>query len=123
MTIGPTKRVYALARLDERRCVLHCLGARLGPSKPFPFLTLCSLLALSGGCILGGPRHQVAHPPGVDIQTNPTFAVVNGHDLKLNLYLPHGAQGRLPLVIWIRGDGWLRRSRHPCPIAPLTTRG
>jgi len=52
---------------------------------------------------------------------NIEFAVVNGHSLKLDLYLPRQRGG--PLVVWIHGGGWRGGSKDRCPVTWLTDHG
>jgi acetyl esterase/lipase len=40
------------------------------------------------------------------------FAVVDGHSLKLDLYLPEGVE-QPPLLVWVHGGGWSRGARSP----------
>src|SRR5208337_3078994 len=50
--------------------------------------------------------------------------VEHGHERnRLDLYLPEKAEGRLPLVVWNHGGGWVGGSKEGCPAVPLTTRG
>ncbi len=104
----------------QHRMVLATKSGRCPVLRAF---VLCCLTVVLEGCVLLGPPRRVIRPPGVDIERNITFATVNGRDLKLDLYTPHGVRGPLPLVIWVHGGGWFRGSRNPCPIAPLATRG
>ncbi|MDA0921641.1 MAG: alpha/beta hydrolase [Planctomycetota bacterium] len=50
------------------------------------------------------------------------FANVDGHSLKLDLYLPADAKD-VPLVVWIHGGGWSGGSKNGCPISWLTDDG
>jgi acetyl esterase/lipase len=50
------------------------------------------------------------------------FANVDGHSLKLDLYLPAETR-QAPLVVWIHGGGWRGGSRSKCPINWLTNDG
>ncbi len=50
------------------------------------------------------------------------FANVDGHSLKLDLYLPTETQDA-PLVVWIHGGGWRGGSKNNCPISWLTEDG
>ena len=44
-------------------------------------------------------------------------------DLRLDLYLPDGASGPLPTVVWIHGGGWQMGSKFPTRAAPLVNDG
>lgn len=50
------------------------------------------------------------------------FASVDGHSLKLDLYLPKKTKAA-PLVVWIHGGGWRGGSKNSCPISWLTSDG
>lgn len=50
------------------------------------------------------------------------FANVDGHSLKLDLYLPAEVKDA-PLVVWIHGGGWSGGSKNGCPISWLTDDG
>lgn len=50
------------------------------------------------------------------------FANVDGHSLKLDLYLPTEVKGA-PLVVWIHGGGWSGGSKNSCPISWLIDDG
>lgn len=86
-------------------------------------LTLVCVGFCANGCALFGPPRAVSQPAGVEIERDIPYATVNGRDLKLDLYVPHGADGRLPVVLWLHAGGWFRGSRSPCPVARLATRG
>lgn len=64
--------------------------------------------------------HAIAASPTVrkDIE----FASIDGHSLKLDLYLPADSKGA-PLVVWIHGGGWRGGSKNNCPISWLTDDG
>lgn len=50
--------------------------------------------------------------------------VESGHDRnRLDLYLPEKAEGRLPLVVWIHGGGWLAGSKDNCKALMMATKG
>jgi len=49
------------------------------------------------------------------------FANVDGHSLKLDIYLP--AASKPPLVVWIHGGGWRAGSKERCPVTWLTEHG
>lgn len=50
------------------------------------------------------------------------FANVDGHSLKLDLYLPENSKNA-PLVVWIHGGGWKAGSKSNCPVSWLTEDG
>src|SRR5580693_793671 len=54
---------------------------------------------------------------GVTCQRGIEYAVVPGfRPLELDLFLPAGASGQVPVVIHVHGGGWRRGSRrHPLP--------
>lgn len=52
---------------------------------------------------------------------NIEFAEVDGHSLKLDLYLPQEKDA--PLVVWIHGGGWQGGSKEGCPVTWLNDHG
>ena len=58
---------------------------------------------------------------GPRVKKNIEFANVDGHSLKLDLYLPQ-ANGA-PLVVWIHGGGWRTGSKDRCPVTWLADKG
>lgn len=52
-----------------------------------------------------------------------TFATVDGHELKLNLFLPEKTDKNPPLVIYIHGGGWKNGSYQGCSVPWLTESG
>ncbi|MGZ0170278.1 MAG: alpha/beta hydrolase fold domain-containing protein [Planctomycetales bacterium] len=50
------------------------------------------------------------------------FANVDGHSLKLDLYLPAEGKGG-PLVVWIHGGGWRKGSKSSCGVSWLADHG
>ncbi len=73
------------------------------------------------GC--GAPPRSVAQPAGVSIERDIVYHRVGDRELKLDIYRPEGVTGRLPVIVWIFGGGWLRGDRGTCPIAPMAHRG
>ena len=51
------------------------------------------------------------------------FARVDDKDLLLDLYLPEGAAGPLPLIVWVHGGGWQAGSKENARAARMTQRG
>ena len=49
------------------------------------------------------------------------FASIDGHILKLDMYMPAAANP--PLVVWIHGGGWHAGSKDKCPVAWLAEHG
>lgn len=75
------------------------------------FRSLLSLIVLSGVV-------AAAQPHGIkDIE----FAVVDGHSLQLDLYLP--AETQKPLIVWVHGGGWRAGTRAEAPIRKLVNDG
>lgn len=73
---------------------------------------LCAVCALAVSFRPAEAAEPVIHK---DVE----FANVEGHSLKLDLYLP--AEGKTgPLVVWIHGGGWRGGSKSKCGISWLT---
>ena len=68
------------------------------------------LLFLIGLTVVAAPTHK-------DIE----YAVVDGHSLKLDIYLPE-AKNPL-LVLWIHGGGWRKGSKERCHVSWLAEHG
>lgn len=65
---------------------------------------------------------SVAEAASPVIHKDIEFANVDGHSLKLDLYLP--AEEKVgPLVVWIHGGGWRGGSKSKCGISWLTDDG
>lgn len=58
----------------------------------------------------------------VSIHRDNTFAEVDGHPLKLDLYVPRLSKSP-PLVVWIHGGGWRKGSRKKPKIEAITEHG
>jgi acetyl esterase/lipase len=50
------------------------------------------------------------------------FAVADGHELRLDLYLPNGAD-RPPLIVYVHGGAWRADSKESMPLAALIAQG
>ena len=76
------------------------------------------LLVLLAGLAMDGPA---AAEPRVlrDLE----FAVVDGHSLKLDLYLPGEEFKHPPLFVWIHGGGWHKGDKKDCKLSWLTGHG
>ena len=67
-----------------------------------------------------------ALPPlvGVTIERDVTYAKLAGdRELKLDLYIPEKAEGKLPLVVWVHGGGWRNGSKNGSPASRLAMFG
>lgn len=79
-------------------------------------------IALWAICYLGfGVGASQSAEPG-RMEKDIEFANVDGHSLKLDLYLPVDSSDA-PLVVWIHGGGWQKGSKDGCEIKWLADRG
>jgi acetyl esterase/lipase len=71
------------------------------------------------------PLKLGADAPLYDSKLDLEYANVNGHSLKLDLFLPKGAAKPIPLVIFIHGGGWMGGGKHDFfpPSLPLVQAG
>ena len=74
-------------------------------------------LALLIGISMSGLQAAEPSPTHKNIE----FANVDGHSLKLDLYLPKEKEP--PLVVWIHGGGWRAGSKDRCYVSWLTEHG
>jgi acetyl esterase/lipase len=44
-----------------------------------------------------------------------TYATIGGHALQADLYLPQGAEGNVPAIVWLHGGGWRSGNRQVAP--------
>jgi acetyl esterase/lipase len=73
-------------------------------------LSWLALLAL-GACVAPARAQTFA---GLE------YAQVDGASLRLDLHLPSGAIGPVPVVLWIHGGGWCAGARAPLPAYAAT---
>lgn len=76
-------------------------------------------LWLVAGLVVASSNVKAESPT---IRKDIEFANVDGHSLKLDLYLPSEAK-QPPLVVWIHGGGWKAGSKSNCPVSWLTDDG
>ena len=70
------------------------------------------------------PPAEVEVPAGVSVAADITYAVVDGHELQLDLYTPTAsAANPPPLLVWVHGGGWRAGSRKSVNGLELVTRG
>jgi acetyl esterase/lipase len=61
---------------------------------------------------------------GVKIDRDVTYATVGkDRELKLDLFVPEMAEGKLPLIVWVHGGGWQNGSKAGNMAAPLSMNG
>src|SRR6187431_1864945 len=74
-----------------------------------------------GLLVVAGVMASVGLPIASGTQTYPvemktaTYASPGGQDLLLDLYLPQGIQGRLPVIVFLHGGGWSGGTRTTGP--------
>jgi acetyl esterase/lipase len=68
-------------------------------------------LVLAVGSGLAAPAAGQLQPTHSDL----VYATIGPGQLRLDLYLPAGAEGATPCVIWIHGGGWAGGSKYPIP--------
>jgi acetyl esterase/lipase len=74
--------------------------------------------AAAGASVLsvGAPALWAAPPPAYDVQMQTlTYSSRGGKDLVLDLFLPQGVKGRLPVIIFLHGGGWSGGTRTTGP--------
>jgi acetyl esterase/lipase len=84
--------------------------------------TVAAIISATG---LNGPAGAVADSPhkdastkiagGLRQMTNIEYSKAGADQLLLDIYAPQSPQGKLPLVVWIHGGGWISGSRASCP--------
>lgn len=82
------------------------------PTSVFRFVTLMASAVVSAQTLAAAPT----------VRKDIEFASVDGHRLKLDLYLP-AESNQAPLVVWIHGGGWRGGSKNNCPVSWLTDDG
>lgn len=75
---------------------------------------ICCVLSSVFPASVNGTENPIVHK---DIE----YAVVDGHSLRLDLYLSKAKDA--PLVIWIHGGGWKAGSKDRCFVSWLTDHG
>jgi acetyl esterase/lipase len=74
--------------------------------------SLCFMLLTSG----------VFADEELEVLRDISYAAVDGHDLRLDLYRKKNAE-RSPLVVWVHGGAWRRGSKSPMPLGELVNAG
>lgn len=69
------------------------------------------------------PQQSAAANRQFDAQSDIVYATVDGHELKLDLYVPQNTEGPLPLVVWIHGGAWLAGDKANTPALALLEHG
>ncbi|GAB4456350.1 MAG: alpha/beta hydrolase fold domain-containing protein [Armatimonadaceae bacterium] len=69
----------------------------------------------------GGQRPML--PENVKKLSDIEYARVDGHSLRLDLYLLENPKGKLPVVVWVHGGGWGKGSKDNTPALFLTRHG
>lgn len=61
-------------------------------------------------------------PAAEPVHRDVTFAIVDGHSLKLDCYA-HEGTSRETLIVWVHGGAWRGGSKNDMPLAELVARG
>jgi acetyl esterase/lipase len=72
-------------------------------------------LLFTGGCFM------TRLPEDVQVQKDIEYARVASGPLLLDIYTPKHFSGKLPVIVWLYGGGWLMGSKDFCPIAFMAT--
>ncbi|MBA3963846.1 MAG: alpha/beta hydrolase [Chthoniobacterales bacterium] len=51
------------------------------------------------------------------------YKKIGGEELKIDLYLPKNATGKMPVILWIHGGGWSRGNKKQCPAVTMVKQG
>ena len=73
--------------------------------KPFPFIVLVLMVLVSPNGFAQSPAS-----PGVRVERNLVFASPGTNTLRMDLYLPAGHAGNVPVVVLIYGGAWMMRN-------------
>ncbi len=60
---------------------------------------------------------------GVKVSRNVEYANAQGKPLLLDVFIPEGANGKLPLIVWIHGGGWTSGDKENCPALSFVKKG
>src|SRR5262245_4284538 len=76
---------------------------------------LISVAMIALGFVAWAPAQQPAPkavvPEGARVVRDLEYARPEGKSLRLDLYLPEQAMGRLPVIVWIHGGAWRAGSK------------
>ena len=75
--------------------------------------------ALAANAQQGSPQEL---PEGVTLTADIPFAIIGGHELALDLYMPAAADNP-PLLVWVHGGAWRAGSRKSVPALALVEAG
>jgi len=101
--------IQPLANLATMVLMKTRLGSRVGLGR----VALAAALFVGAGSAVGGE---------FTVMKDIKFAEVDGHELKLDLYLPNEAKNS-PLVVWVHGGAWRRGSKSSMPLTDLVREG
>ncbi len=79
------------------------------------------LLALASFVYAGSQPYSSRAP--VTVIPNIVYSTPNGSPQRLDLYLPAGAEGPVPVVVWVHGGGWVAGSKDRTHASRLAERG
>src|SRR3954469_23406713 len=82
---------------------------------------VAALLALIAGMVLSRSGQAQQAPPGQDVPPDAEAHLdlnylPDGHERhKRDVFMPKGAEGKLPLVVWVHCGAWLEGSKNNPP--------
>ncbi len=122
-------RPYVVATRAGKGVLFHVGGISVSPGVLFPSMVeTCRYLWGHAMPEPGkpGPMPVVAPAPaqlGINAMPDLEYAKVGGKSMMLDLYLPEKPAGRVPVIVWVHGGGWMAGDRKNPPGLEFVRRG